>query len=259
MTEADWLTTTDNFKMLAVVARRGVVTQRLQSFSAACARQVWPILGERLRGVVDQLHAGPPGVPHADLPPPWTVYFQEYNFALDGVVEELQKLHSGTPDARALMETHARYHATRATGLALLASDDPPEVLTRHAMRAAGQAIEYAERLRIYFAPGASVPSAADWDRYPVSGAGWTAQADLLRCVFGNPFRPVAFDPSWRTEAVVGLARGMDEAHDFTPLSVLADALEDAGCEDAELLAHCRGPGPHARGCHAIDQVLGRW
>jgi hypothetical protein len=85
------------------------------------------------------------------------------------------------------------------------------------------------------------------------------AQAGLLRCIFGNPFRPVAFDPAWRTETVVALARGMDESRDFAALPVLADALEDAGCADAELLAHCRGAGLHARGCHAIDHVLGRW
>jgi hypothetical protein len=81
----------------------------------------------------------------------------------------------------------------------------------------------------------------------------------LLRCVFGNPFRSVASDPNWRTEAVVGLTRGMDESHDFAPMPVLADALEDAGCADADLLAHCRGPGLHARGCHALDHVLWRW
>jgi hypothetical protein len=66
------------------------------------------------------------------------------------------------------------------------------------------------------------------------------------------------FDPSWRTEAVVSLARGMYEARDFAPMPVLADALEDAGCGDADLLAHRRGPGPHVRGCWVVDLVLGK-
>jgi hypothetical protein len=82
--------------------------------------------------------------------------------------------------------------------------------------------------------------------------------AALFRDIFGNPFRPVAFDPSWRTEAVVALARGMYESRDFAPMPVLADALEDAGCADADILAHCRGDGPHVRGCWVVDLVLGK-
>lgn len=82
--------------------------------------------------------------------------------------------------------------------------------------------------------------------------------ADLLREVWGNPFRPVAFDPAWRTEAVVALAQQMYEARDFGPMPVLADALDDAGCANAEILAHCRGPGPHVRGCWVVDLVLGK-
>jgi hypothetical protein len=81
---------------------------------------------------------------------------------------------------------------------------------------------------------------------------------ELLREVVGNPWRSIAFDPSWRTEAVVGLARGMYESRDFAPMPVLADALEDAGCADADILAHCRGDGPHVRGCWVVDLVLGK-
>jgi hypothetical protein len=83
-------------------------------------------------------------------------------------------------------------------------------------------------------------------------------QAGWLRDIFGNPFRPVAFDPAWRTEAVVGLARGMYEARDFAPMPVLADALEDAGCADPDVLAHGRGPGSHVRGCWVVNLVLGK-
>lgn len=84
------------------------------------------------------------------------------------------------------------------------------------------------------------------------------AQAQLLRDLFGPPFRDVVFGPSWRTEAVVGLARGMYESRDFGPMPVLADALEDAGCAEADVLAHCRGDGPHVRGCWVVDLVLGK-
>ena len=80
----------------------------------------------------------------------------------------------------------------------------------------------------------------------------------LLRDIFGNPFRPVAFDLEWRTSSAVQLARGMYDARDFAPMPVLADALQDAGCEHADILAHCRGPGPHVRGCWVVDLVLGK-
>lgn len=75
----------------------------------------------------------------------------------------------------------------------------------------------------------------------------------LLRCVFGNPFRPAAVERSWRSSTVVALARGISEERAFDRLPVLADALQDAGCEDEQVLGHCRGPGPHARGCWAVD------
>jgi hypothetical protein len=84
------------------------------------------------------------------------------------------------------------------------------------------------------------------------------AQATLMKCVFGNPFLPVAFDPSWRTSTVVALAQQMYDSRDFSPMPVLADALQDAGCEHEAILAHCRGDGPHVRGCWVVDLVLGK-
>ncbi|MBX9583841.1 MAG: hypothetical protein K2X87_26365 [Gemmataceae bacterium] len=88
----------------------------------------------------------------------------------------------------------------------------------------------------------------------PDDGAG---AADLVRCIFGNPFRPVAFSPDWRTSTAVALARGMYDARDFAPAPVLADALEDAGCADPDVIGHLRASGPHARGCWVVDEVLG--
>jgi hypothetical protein len=88
---------------------------------------------------------------------------------------------------------------------------------------------------------------------------------EVLLDLFGSPFRPVTVDPVWRTAAVVALARAAyDERHlpsghlDAARLLVLADALEEAGATDAQLLGHLRSPGPHCRGCHALDAVLGR-
>jgi hypothetical protein len=77
-----------------------------------------------------------------------------------------------------------------------------------------------------------------------------------LRDIFGNPYRPVAVDPSWRTSTVLALAEGIYQERAFDRLPILADALQDAGCEDEQLLSHCRGAGPHVLGCWAVDILL---
>jgi hypothetical protein len=85
------------------------------------------------------------------------------------------------------------------------------------------------------------------------------AQAALLREVAGNPFRPVAFSQAWRTSTAVALARQMYDSRDFSAMPILADALQDAGCDNDDILAHCRDAGAtHVRGCWVVDLVLGR-
>jgi hypothetical protein len=84
------------------------------------------------------------------------------------------------------------------------------------------------------------------------------AQAVLVRDIFGNPFRPVAFSPSWLTDTTVSLARQIYEGRDFSAMPILADALQDAGCDNADILDHCRGSGPHVRGCWVVDMALGK-
>lgn len=83
-------------------------------------------------------------------------------------------------------------------------------------------------------------------------------QAAMLRDIFGNPFRPALLDPSWRTETVVALARGIYEERAFDRLPILADALQESGCDNADLLDHCRGPSSHVPGCWVVDLLLGK-
>ena len=79
-------------------------------------------------------------------------------------------------------------------------------------------------------------------------------QCDLLRDIF----RPVAeVDAAWLTPRVLGLAELIYESRVFDRVPELADALEDAGCDDPEILGHFQGPGEHVRGCWAIDLLLG--
>ena len=85
-----------------------------------------------------------------------------------------------------------------------------------------------------------------------------SAASEFLRDIFGNPFRPTSIDPSWRTSTVVALARGMYESRDFSPMTILSDALQDAGCDNEDILNHCRGEGPHVRGCWIVDMILAK-
>ena len=83
-------------------------------------------------------------------------------------------------------------------------------------------------------------------------------QARLMRCIFGPPFRSRTVDARWLGPTVVSLARTIYEGRAFDRLPILADALEAAGCDDGELLAHCRSEGPHVRGCWVVDAMLGK-
>jgi hypothetical protein len=94
-------------------------------------------------------------------------------------------------------------------------------------------------------------------------------RCELLREIFGNPFHPrTAVDPAllaWHSGLVVQLAQSAYDGRslpagtlDSSRLAVLADALEEAGRTDAELLAHVRGPGPHVRGCWVLDLIRGK-
>jgi hypothetical protein len=83
--------------------------------------------------------------------------------------------------------------------------------------------------------------------------------AHQLRDIFGNPFRPVTFPVSWRTDTTVTIARQMYESRNFSAMPILADALQDAGCDDEHILTHCRDTSlTHVRGCWVVDLVLGK-
>ena len=87
----------------------------------------------------------------------------------------------------------------------------------------------------------------------------------LLRDIFGNPFRPISINPIWLTPTVTTLATASYEERimpsgelDPARLAVLSDALEEAGCDSPDILAHLRSPGPHVRGCWPVDLLLGK-
>lgn len=90
-------------------------------------------------------------------------------------------------------------------------------------------------------------------------------QGQLLHCIFGNPFRPVTIEFAWQTPTVHALATAAYENRilpggtlEPARLAVLADALEEAGCVNADMMNHCRQPGMHVWGCWVLDLLLGR-
>ncbi len=128
-------------------------------------------------------------------------------------------------------------------------------------------------------AAGVTGNAAGDAAFYSARGDAWSAawsvsaalaesvlnpevQAALLRCVTGNPFRRLPPpDPawlSWNSSTVVRMAEQIYEDRRWEDMPVLGDALEDAGCQDAEVLGHCRSGGEHTRGCFLVDWVLGK-
>lgn len=84
----------------------------------------------------------------------------------------------------------------------------------------------------------------------------YAALADLARCVFGNPFRPVTINPSWLTPTVVSLADGIYQERAYNRMPSIVDALRDSGCDNEDILNHCRWPGEHVRGCWVVDLLL---
>jgi len=92
----------------------------------------------------------------------------------------------------------------------------------------------------------------------PIRDVSTSVTGTILRDIFGNPFRPIAIDPRWLTSTVVDLASAIYQEKAFDRMPILADALMDAGCDNEEIIAHCRGEGPHVRGCWAVDLLLGK-
>jgi hypothetical protein len=221
MTEAEWQECRDPRPILEFL--RGKASERkLRLFAVACCRRVWHLLvDERSREAVEVAE----------------------RFADGGATDQ---------------ELEAAKHNAWEFSLHIVHEDERFFDLDQTVLDAADAPAWAAEW---------SVDHGSDYGRCPLrvivatqralGTAEGNAQADLVRCVFGNPFRPVSLDPAWRTPAVLHLAQAIyDRAFDQLP--ILADALEEAGCTSRDVLDHCRGPGPHVRGCWAVDLLLGK-
>ena len=113
----------------------------------------------------------------------------------------------------------------------------------------------------VWYAARMSSEVGIQFARHPSKQPGCTGaqQGAILRDIFGNPFRTVAFSSDWRTDTAVSLAKQMYAAREFSAMPILADALQDAGCDNEDVLSHCRDTNQvHVHGCWVCDLVLGK-
>jgi hypothetical protein len=256
MDERDWLTCTDPPKMFDHLTSIGPLRMRkLRLFAIACARRVEYLLteedevGRQASQVAEQMVDGrvdPATIARLHEQTRWHSTMKgdintytpaqcaRHN-AVQAAYHTLQD--DGGPD----------YRRPSRAGCARLGGDylgEPSDL-----MEAMGNATNAA-----HMAAGGR----GDWHTSAAIRGECGHQAALLRDIFGNPFRPVSPDPSWRTSDVLALAQGIYEERAFDRMPILADALQEAGCDNTDVLGHCRGPGPHVRGCWVVDLLLGR-
>jgi hypothetical protein len=239
MTDAEWQACTDPAAMLDAV-RATASPRKLRLFQVVCVRRVWQYVTDPgSRALVEQVERSADGpVPEAEL------LALPYDWLTDD---------RGGPGPA---ERHA-YMVAGHVGYSLL---DPLHGGSEFPSDDWQDARSAAEGAATVVAEAADLP---DTDEFlstyqALQATEATAQANLLRDLFGNPLRPITVDPHWRTADVLGLARGIDAEQAYDRLPLLADALMDAGCDSDDIMTHCRGPGPHVRGCWAVDLVLAK-
>ena len=228
MTEAEWLACTDPQDMLRHLRRRAS-DRKLRLFTVACCRRIWYLLPDER-----SIRAVEIGERYAE-----------------GKVSEGER--RAVAEAAKDVDADGSNNAADAAYLAV-EINSPPD----HPDAAWGLASE-ALVSASYADPWHVEPRTTEHGvrYYP---AAWVQEAycHLLREIFGNPFRPVALKRSWRKPEVITLARSIYDERAFDRMPALADALEEAGCHDADILGHCRQPGEHVRGCWVVDRILGK-
>jgi hypothetical protein len=269
MTEAEWLTCQDPKAMLEFLLGK-VSDRKLRLFACACCRRVWHLLTEEgSRNAVEVAERCADRL--AD---------DEERAACFRLSWELA---CSLPRPQGVIGFDGNYHKPSrwaARALALARSEAAQAVSnTLHPDPHTDSSLGWADML---------TASAAGWTALHVWAQTFTDQVDIpdetatpvasraeeaerswqchiLKEVVGNPFRRVTLAPSWLTPVAVSLAhdaydhRSLPAGHlDSAQVAVLGDALEDAGCAEADLLAHLRAPGPHVRGCWPVDLILAK-
>jgi len=227
MSEAEWRTSSNVPEMLGWLAWGMQPARKWNLFSLACIEPIRSHLSDpRLTAALDVL------AKHAE---------GECDF---------QELLNASQNADAAME-------------AIL--DDPSEQRWFYIQLAAAEAVAFATNpvnMEDDFAVPARCATVLAWSAEPKYEATVRQQANsqhvaLVHEIFGNPFRPVELDPLWLTFDVQTLASGIYDAQAFDRMPILADALQDADCDNSDVLSHCRDlHAGHVRGCWVLDLLL---
>jgi hypothetical protein len=243
MTETEWLTCADPSMMFEALG--SIRTERKSRLLAvACFRRTWAFLDdERCRRLVDVVERYVDNLASADE---WIAATAEAQQAeRDATDHAVQLFNRLDRDLRAEADASARrsWLFGAAHGLSGNRNAKPEEwnsqtlTVFRHTTSAS-----------------ARPRYATEWEYH----SELLAQCVLLRDIFGSPFRSIPFRRRWRTETVSMIARQMYESRDFGAMPILADAIQDAGCSNDDILDHCRGESPHVRGCWVVDVALGK-
>jgi hypothetical protein len=241
MTEDEWLACGDPRPMLEYLQRK-VSDRKLRLFSVACCRRAWPLLNdERGRRAIEV------GERCADG-------FLTVNEAY-GIGQTLNVSHDYDLIQRLSQETGFYWEAI---SQAFLAAGLTTGWLD--ARQAASIAEDIVSAVGCQWVEDDFGGNDEAFENAVMSFKSMErmAQAVVLRDIFGNPFRPQTADLAWLTPGVVKLAQTIYEERPFDRLPELAKALEQVGCRDADLLAHCRRSGSHVRGCWVVDLMLGK-
>jgi hypothetical protein len=241
MTEADWLACEDPIPMLEFL-RGSAGDRKLRLFAVACCHRVWDWLGDRSRRAVDEVERYVDGqatgedlhVAAKEASEEWLSEFGTHhpsNAAYCLTFFGKTKAHDATAGVVAEVVEAVRCEACTRTGISLQGWPAKADPVVTKACIEAGEVAKLVEL---------------------------AAQSRLLRDIFHGPRCPVLVRCFWKTRAVVELARHIYLEQAFDRLPILADALEDAGCTDAQILDHCRQPGEHVRGCWVVDALLGK-
>jgi len=237
MTEAEWLACEDPRPMLVKFKRRKTCERKLRLFACGCCRRFWHYLTEdACRRAVETAES-----------------FADSRCDIGALEQANSALPDYDPTSLPCTRSELLF---RDLLKAVMMTTAPPGAIARKDSLIAFEVARFVS-FETRIAAG-HVQTGNDPFQFGDQAAEETAHATLLRDIFGNPFRPVTFDPAWRTRTAVSLAGQMYESRDFGAMPILADAIEDAGCASDDVLDHCRGPGPHVRGCWVVDLVLGK-
>jgi len=253
MKRADWPNSPKPRDMLYALLKAKKSGRKFRLFACACCRSVWHLLSDpRSRQGVETAEAFADGlVTDTEVSEAYNAAARVYSEAFSS-----RSGSSGGENARGMSQ--ANLEAAQAVPVILL-NYETPENAQRHASIASYHTITAATLAEAHAHPAGTI---ADYAQTSAEVCVSNAQADWLRCIFGNPFRRLSIKKSYCTATVVAIAQAAYEIRSLPMgtlenlrLAVLADAMEEAGCTDIDILSHCRATGTHVRGCWVVDLV----